>query len=277
MFEGFGWKSSWKKEKKFVQSFFFCKLYTLVGSSIWKWHHTVFIYSFLLGWMFSSPRRRLFHGLFSFLSQFWDSAFSFSYSFGYCRFTLWISEGGGRKKKKHQRLSIFSIIIAVCVAQAGAPSVPHASSRRRERQNSREIFSPVFSFLLLPRMFRFFSLGRLGIVGQDIYKLTLCSSVDMSDIYGWHNPPLFTMRNSVRRSHNSQVCGLHRSESYDAGENYLWGQTLFRECRIDPAKNCSETAPEKVGCGVGGRRRKSYGFIDGAKLVVRNELEWESS
>jgi hypothetical protein len=94
---------------------------------------------------------------------------------------------------------------------------------------------------------------------QDIYKLTLCSSVDMSDIYGWHNPPLFTMRNSVRRSHNSQVCGLHRSESYDAGENYLWGQTLFfRECRIDSAKNCSETAPGKerkklvVGFGGGG-------------------------
>jgi hypothetical protein len=63
----------------------------------------------------------------------------------------------------------------VCVAQAGASSIPHAPPENG-RQNSREIFSTVFSFLLLPRMFRFFSLGRLGIVDR-IFTSWPCARV----------------------------------------------------------------------------------------------------
>lgn len=215
MFEGFGWKSSWKKKKE-VCSVLLFMYYILWLGLVFENGITLSLYSFLLGWMFSSPRRRLFYGLFFFLSQFWDSASSsYSYSFGYCRFTLWISEGGRKKKRERKKsikgFSIFSIII-VCVAQAGASSIPHAPPENG-RQNSREIFSTVFSFLLLPRMFRFFSLGRLGIVDR-IFTSWPCARVLICLIFmGGIIRRYLQCATRFRRSHNSQVCGLHRSES----------------------------------------------------------------
>jgi hypothetical protein len=100
----------------------------------------------------------------------------------------------------------------VCVAQAGASSIPHAPPENG-RQNSREIFSTVFSFLLLPRMFRFFSLGRLGIVDR-IFTSWPCARVLICLIFmGGIIRRYLQCATRFRRSHNSQVCGLHRSES----------------------------------------------------------------